>query len=75
LIASDRSATTVAPVGSVAVTVNGQFLTRSAPLAVAAAIVPDSTPPADSVSPGGSEPAVSAYRKAPLPPVAVSLAE
>ena len=72
---SRRPAVAAAPLVSVAVTVNGQFLTRSPPLAVAAEIVPDSTPPADSVSPGGSEPAVTAHRSAPLPPAVVSRAE
>ena len=64
-----------APLASVAVTVNDQFLTRSPPLAVAAEIVPDSSPAADRVSPDGSEPAVTAHRSAPLPPAAVSRAE
>ena len=75
MIVSFRPATAAAPLESVAVTVNGQLLTRSPPLAVAAEIVPDSTPAADSDSPGGSEPAVTAHRSAPLPPATVSRVE
>src|SRR5580704_6905711 len=74
-MASRRPAVAAAPLASVAVTVNGQLLTRSPPLAVAAEIVPDSTPAADSASPGGSEPAVTAHRSAPVPPAEVSVTE
>ncbi len=60
---------------SVAVTVNGQVPTASPPLAVAAVIVPESSPAGDSASPDGSEPDVTAHRYGPTPPVAVNVAE